>query len=55
LVVCVAALAIGAYRESWLRIAAIVAAVSLAIGLGNGLWAAASGGKIRHTEIRAGG
>ncbi len=52
LVVCVAALAIGAYRESWLRVAAIVAAVSLAIGLGNGLWAAASGGKIRHTEIR---
>lgn len=54
LVVCVIALAIGAWRESWLRVAAIVAAVSLAIGLGNGLWAAASGGKIRHSEIRAG-
>ena len=52
LAVCVLALAIGAWRESWLRVAAIVAAVSLAIGLGNGLWAAASGGKIRHTEIR---
>ena len=54
LAVCVIALAIGAWRESWLRVAAIVAAVSLAIGLGNGLWAAASGGKIRHTEIRNG-
>ena len=54
LVVCVLALAVGAYRESWLRTAAIVAALSLAIGLGNGLWAAASGGKIRHTEIRQG-
>ena len=54
LAVCVLALAIGAWRESWLRAAAIVAAVSLAIGLGNGLWAAASGGKIRHTGIRNG-
>jgi hypothetical protein len=55
LVVCILALAVGAFRESWLRIAAIVAAVSLAIGLGNGLWAASSGGKIRHTEIRGAG
>lgn len=52
LAVCVIALVVGAFRESWLKVAAIVAAVSLAIGLGNGLWAAASGGKIRHTEIR---
>ena len=52
LVVSVLALVLGAYRESWLKWAAIVAALSLAIGLGNGLWAAASGGKIRHTEIR---
>ena len=52
LAVCVLALALGAFRESWLKWAAIVAALSLAIGLGNGLWAAASGGKIRHTEIR---
>ena len=52
LVVCILALALGAYREGWLRLAAIVAALSLTIGLGNGIWAADAGGKIRHSEIR---
>ena len=52
LVVSVAALALGAYRESWLRRVACVAALSLAIGLGSGIWAASAGGKIRHSEIR---
>jgi hypothetical protein len=55
LVVCILALLVGAFRQNWLRAAAMVAAVSLAIGLGNGLWAASSGGKIRHTEIRGAG
>ena len=54
LAVCVIALVLGALRDNWLKWAALVAALSLAIGLGNGLWAAASGGKIRHTEIRGG-
>lgn len=54
LAVCALALAIGLWKDGWQRGLGAVAALSLFAALGLGLWAAEVGGKIRHTEIRAG-
>ncbi|HAZ66223.1 MAG TPA: hypothetical protein DCY41_05645 [Opitutae bacterium] len=51
---CLAALAVGAWRPAWLVPIALVAAVALAVGLGLGAWAGSAGGQIRHSEIRSG-
>lgn len=50
---CLAALAAGAWKPTWLIPISLVAALALAIGLGLGAWAGSAGGQIRHSEIRS--
>lgn len=53
-VLCLAALAVGAWKPEWLVVASLLAGIGLAVALGFGAWAGSAGGQIRHPEIRAG-